>query len=89
MEQDRETCAVKINLLTAIVYIICTYRSPIGNFARFIKGIDTILNQFSKPNIEIIVSGDINTRIDYLDETCYKRQQLDALFATYNLISTV
>jgi hypothetical protein len=69
------------------IYIILIYRSPIGNFARFIKGIDTILNKLIKPNIEIIVCGDIN--IDYLDETCYKRQQLDALFATYNLTSTV
>jgi hypothetical protein len=31
--------------------------------------------------------GDIN--INYLDDNCYKRWQLDALFATYNLISTV
>jgi hypothetical protein len=91
MEQDIETCAVKINLLTTIIYIyiyiIFIYRSPIGNFARFIKGIDTILNKFIKPNIEITVCGDIN--IDYLDETCYKRQQLDALLATYNLTRTV
>jgi len=27
--------------------------------------------------------------VEYLDENCYKRQQLDALLATYNLISTV
>jgi hypothetical protein len=36
--------------------------------------------------MEIIVCGDIN--INYL-ENCNKRQQLDALLATYNLISTV
>jgi exonuclease III len=87
MEQDIEICAVKINLLPTTIYIICIYRSPTGNFVRFIKGIDTTLNQFSKPNTAIIVCGDIN--IDYLDENCYKRQQLDALLATYNLISTV
>jgi exonuclease III len=87
MEQDIETCAVKINLLTTIIYVIYIYRLPTCNFARFIKGINTILNQFSKPNIEIIVCGDIN--IGYLDETCYKRQQLDALLATYSLTSTV
>ena len=84
MEQDIEAFAVKINLLTTV---ICIYRSPTGNFSQLIKGIDTILNQFSKPNIKIIVSGDIN--VDYLDETCYKKKQLDALLATYNLISTV
>jgi len=86
MEQDIQTCVVKINLLSAMIYVICIYRSPTGNFVRFIKGIDTILNQFIKPNIEIIVCGDIN--IDYLDENCHKRQQLDALLATYNLICT-
>jgi len=32
MEQDIETCTVKINLLTTIIYIICIYRSPTGNF---------------------------------------------------------
>jgi hypothetical protein len=33
MEQDIETCAAKINLLTTIIYIICIYRLPTGNFA--------------------------------------------------------
>jgi endonuclease/exonuclease/phosphatase family metal-dependent hydrolase len=51
------------------------------------EGIEIILNQFSEPNIEIIICGDIN--INHLDENCYKRQQLDAVLATYNLISTV
>ena len=87
MEQDIETRAIKINLPTAFIYVICIYRSPTGNFALFIKSIDTILNQLYKPNMEIIVCGDIN--INYLDEICNKRQQLDALLATYNLISTV
>ena len=31
----------------------------------------------------------MQTNIDYLNEKCYKRQQLDALLATDNLISTV
>jgi hypothetical protein len=53
-----------------MIYVICIYRSPTGNFVHFIKGIDTILHQFSKPNIEIIVCGNIN--IDYLDENCHK-----------------
>ena len=51
------------------------------------KGIDTILNHFRKPNSEITICGDIN--IDYLNDKCYKQQQLDALLTTYNLISTV
>ena len=87
IEQDIETCAIKIKLLATYIYVISIYRSPTGNFANFIKGIDAILNQLYKPNIEIIICGDIN--VNYLDENCNKRQQLDALVATYNLISTV
>jgi hypothetical protein len=45
-----------------------------------------MLNQFSKPDSEIIVCGNIN--VDYLDVNCYK-QQLYALLAVFNLISTV
>jgi len=87
IEQDIETCAIKIKLLATYIYVISIYRSPTGNFANFIKGINAILNQLYKPNIEIIICGDIN--VNYLDENCNKRQQLDALVATYNLISTV
>jgi exonuclease III len=86
IEQNIETSAIKINLPTAPVYIICIYRSPAGNFSHFTKGIDNILNQIYKPNTEIIVCGDIN--INYLDENCNKRQQFEGLIATYNLIST-
>jgi len=59
MEQDIETCVIKINLLTAMIYVTRIYRSPTGNFICFIKGIDAILNQLIKPNTEIIVCGDI------------------------------
>jgi hypothetical protein len=60
MEHDTEACAVKINLLTAMIYVMCIYRSLSGNFVHFIKRKDTILNQFTKPNIEITVCGNIN-----------------------------
>jgi len=69
-EQDIETCAMKIKLLATYIYVISIYRSPTGNFANFIKGIDAILNQLHKPNIEIIIRGDIN--VNYLDENCNK-----------------
>ena len=70
MEQDIKKCAVKINFLNAMIYLIYIYRSPTGHFERFIKVTDIILNQFSKPNVESIICGDIN--INDLDENCYK-----------------
>jgi hypothetical protein len=53
----------------------------------FINGIDTVLNHLTKSNIGIIICGDIN--MNYMADSCSKRQQLDNLLATYNLISTV
>jgi hypothetical protein len=70
-----------------MIHILSVYRSPTGNFMHFIKGIDTILNHLSKSNIDIIICGDVN--INYLAENCNKRQQLDNLLATYNLVSTI
>jgi hypothetical protein len=43
-EQDIETCTVKINLLSTMIYVICIYRLPTGNFVGFMKGIGTILH---------------------------------------------
>ena len=60
IEQDIEACAVKINLLDTILYILSVYRSPNGNFRQFLKGIDNILNYLNKPNIEISMCGDCN-----------------------------
>jgi len=70
-----------------LIIIIRTYRSPNGNFALFLKNIDTVLSQYRKPGSEIILCGDIN--IDYLNEKCHKYQQLDTLLTSYNLTSTV
>jgi exonuclease III len=86
-EQDMEISAIKITSLSALIIIICIYRSPNGNFALFFKNIDTILSQHSKPGTEINLCGDIN--IDYLNEKCHKREQLDTLLTSYNLISIV
>ena len=86
-EQDTEICAIKLNLPTISIYIICIYRSPAGIFTLFTQSLDNILSQLYKPNIEIIIYGDIN--INYFDKNCCKRQQLDVLLATYNLTSTV
>ena len=30
-----------------MIYVMCIYRAPTGNFVHFMKGLDSILNQFS------------------------------------------
>ena len=66
--------------------IICTYTSPTGNFTQFIKSLGKILNHLTKPNTEFVICGDIN--VDYSHVKSSKRQELDTLLTTYNLIST-
>jgi len=39
-EQDIEACAVKVNLQSTVVYIMCIYRAPTGNLGDFLKGLD-------------------------------------------------
>ena len=76
------------NKPTNCFYIYNMYlQIPLRVIFHFIKGIDTVLNRLYKPNMEINICGDMN--INYLEENCNKRQQLDALLATCNLISTI
>jgi endonuclease/exonuclease/phosphatase family metal-dependent hydrolase len=51
-----------------------------------LKNLDSVLNTWYNNKIIFVLCGDIN--INYL-ENCKKRQQLDALLQTYNLIGTV
>jgi len=86
-EQDMEICAININSLSIPIIILCVYRSPSGNFTFFLNNLDTVLSLYRKPGFEIILCGDIN--INYLNEKCYKRHQLDTLLISYGLINTV
>ena len=87
LEQDIEVCATSITSPSTRIVNICTYRSPTGNFNQFIKSLDKILNHLTKPNTEFIICGDIN--VDYSHVISSKRQELDTLLTTYNLISTI
>jgi len=82
-EQDIEACAVKINLLSVTICIICIYRSPMGNF---LHTLDSILNFLHNNTIEIIICGNFN--INYLNDND-KKSKLDNLLLSYNLNSTV
>jgi exonuclease III len=65
---------------------VAIYRSPTGNFGKFLKNLDNVLNTWYSNKIEFVICGDVN--VNYL-ENYNKRQQLDALLQTYNLIGTV
>jgi len=85
-EKDIEVCAVKLNITSEQIIILAIYKSPSGNFTNFLKNLDSILNTWYSNETEFIICGCINT--NYL-ENFKKRQQLDALLQTYNLLGTV
>ena len=85
-EKDIEVCAIRININQTQLFIISVYRSPSGNFTTFLRNLDSILNTWYNNKTIFVICGDTN--INYL-ENCKKRQQLDALLQTYNIIGTV
>ena len=77
-------CKVKHN--TRPLIVITVYRSPSDSFNDFLINPDSILNMLCSSKTEFVICRYIN--INYLD-SCVNRQQLDALFQTYNLMGTV
>jgi hypothetical protein len=66
------------------ICILSIYTAPSGNFAHFLDKLEMILNLLHSNNTQIIICGDIK----YLVEN-KKKNLLDSLMASYNLISTV
>jgi exonuclease III len=85
-EKDVEACVIKLSSTSIMMIILAIYRSPTGNFSNFLQKFDIILNKLYNNKVEFIICGDVN--INYL-ENSDRRQQLDALLNTYNLIGTV
>ena len=86
VEKDIEACAIKLILTNIKIIVLAVYKSPSGNFHKFLQKLDNILSIFHNNKSELIFCGDVN--INYL-ENCDRRQQLDALLSTYNFIGTV
>ena len=66
-EKDLEMCALKLCSLTSSFTVICTYRSPTGDFNYFLNNLESILNKTCKTSTDILLCGDFN--INYLDDT--------------------
>ncbi|PNF43669.1 hypothetical protein B7P43_G15203, partial [Cryptotermes secundus] len=66
--------------------IISVYRSPSGNLSTFLSSIELILHKLCKNNNKVIICGDFNVNFS---EDCPMKRQLEVLFGTFNLRSTV
>jgi exonuclease III len=85
-DKELEVCALKLDFLSIKVCIIIVYRSPNGSFQYFIKGLDNIIKKIYKPDVPLIVCGDIN--INYLIHSKAK-QEVNNILNSYNLISVI
>jgi hypothetical protein len=85
-DKDLEACAIKLKLSTTNTCILTIHRSPVGNFQFFLNGLEVILKIVYKPNILLIICGDIN--VNYLEESKEKKE-LNDLLNSYNLNSII
>ena len=85
-DKELEASALQLDFLSIKVCIITVYRSPNGNFQYFIKGLDNIIKKIYKPDVQLIICGDIN--INYLIES-KEKQELNNILNSYNLESVI
>ena len=85
-DKELEACALKLDFLSIKVCIITVYRSPNGIFQYFRKGSDNIIKKNYKPDVQLIIWGDIN--INYLIESTEK-QELNIILNSYNFVSVI
>jgi hypothetical protein len=66
IEKVIEACAAQIKVGFHSVILLCLYRSPCGNFGKFLEQLDLILKYLYKPKFEFIICGDfhVNFLID-------------------------
>ena len=76
-----EARALKLDFLPIKVCIITVYRSRNGNFQYFIKGTDNL--KIYKPNVQLIICGDINFSWNL------KKQEVNNTINLYNLVSVM
>jgi hypothetical protein len=86
VEKDIEVCAIKLQKPYGQIIVLAIYRAPSGNFNTFLRNLEAILSTWYSNGKQFLICGDIN--INYLGN-CKKRQQLDELLQTYNIIGTV
>ena len=79
-------CALKLQVLSKSIVVVCIYRSPSGDFTYFLNQLEFILNKLFKLSTNIILCGDFNTN---LLETNSRILLLQFLLASYNLFNIV
>ena len=54
-EKDIEVCAVKLNITDIKSIILAIYRSLLGNFNKFFKNLDSVLNAWYSNKLNLLL----------------------------------
>jgi len=82
--KNTEACAIQLTSTYNKLCILTIYRSPMGNFTKFLNWLDFILQKLYKR--KYIICGDVN--VNYLKDNT-RKSQLDAVLHSYNLAGIV
>jgi hypothetical protein len=85
-EKIFEICSIQIELGIYSIIVLCIYRSPSGNFSKFLNALDSTLRSLHKQKTEFIICGDLN--VNFLSDSNFKFQ-LSLLLQPYNLFYVV
>jgi len=93
-EKDFEICALKIQLMSTYLLVLCIYRStdleiyrsPSGDFSYFLTQLEIVLNKLYKISVNIILCGDFN--VNFSDSTS-RAPVLESLLHSFYLESIV
>jgi hypothetical protein len=59
IDKAMEACAVKCKFLSSIFCILAIYKSLSNNFSLFITQVETAIKKISKPNLQMLVFGEV------------------------------
>jgi hypothetical protein len=59
-EKTFKICAVKLQIISTKLAILCIYRAPSSNPNQFHELLDNTLKQLYQPFVEVLIFGDIN-----------------------------
>lgn len=88
VDLDLELAMAKLSILNFVIFILCIYRSPNGDFLNFLEKLDYVLHRLSlrHGNVRILILGDLN--INTLIPSSHSNEFNDLLLS-YGLCDTL
>ena len=85
-EKDFEICTINIPTQQECLLILCTYRSPSGDFKNFLQQLELVMNKLYKLSNNIIICGDFN--VNFLEPNP-RVFSLQTLLRSFGLVDIV